>query len=218
MAKKARIRVIYVTSSKFKKEESEVFLRECVLRDGKRIADVFEFDIRPVPIQEILNVDLAVMVSAEVVSAYCQLKVPCIVEHAGLIFSEYADSSYPGGLTKPMWDTLGDRFVEETQSAGRHAIARAVVAYCDGKQVKTFVGERAGKIADRPRGSREFYWDTVFIPEDQSGHCQELTYAEIVESPALGLAYKIRELSQSSAAMKSFLEYRLQAGDPELWR
>jgi hypothetical protein len=128
-----RIRVVYVTSSKFKKEENEAFLRECVLHDGRRVNDVFEFDIRPVPIQEILNVDLAVMVSAEVVSAYSQLKVPCIVEHAGLIFSEYADRSYPGGLTKPMWDTLRDRFVDETKSAGRLAIARAVVAYCDGK-------------------------------------------------------------------------------------
>jgi inosine/xanthosine triphosphate pyrophosphatase family protein len=213
-----RIRVVYVTSSKFKKEENEAFLRECVLHDGRRVNDVFEFDIRPVPIQEIPNVDLAVMVSAEVVSAYSQLKVPCIVEHAGLIFSEYADRSYPGGLTKPMWDTLRDRFVDETKSAGRLAIARAVVAYCDGKQVQTFVGERAGTIADTPRGGRQFYWDTVFIPEDPAGHCKGQTYAEIVESADLGLAYKMRELSQSSIAMKSFLEYRLQAGEPDLWR
>jgi inosine/xanthosine triphosphate pyrophosphatase family protein len=218
MAAKRKISVVYVTSSKFKKEENEAFVRECALSDGRRVDDVFEFDIRPVPIQEILNVDLSVMVSAEVVSAYSQLKVPCIVEHAGLVFSEYADRSYPGGLTKPMWDTLRDNFVEETKSAGRRAIARAVVAYCDGKQVKTFQGERAGKIADRPRGSREFYWDTVFIPEDSSGRSQGLTYAEIVESTSLGLPYKIRELSQSAAAMKAFLEYRLTAGDPELWR
>jgi hypothetical protein len=68
------------------------------------------------------------------------------------------------------------------------------------------------------RGSRKFYWDTVFIPEDASGRSQGLTYAEIVEDANLGLAYKMRELSQSSAAMKSFLEYRLTTGDPELWR
>jgi XTP/dITP diphosphohydrolase len=158
------------------------------------------------------------MVSAEVISAYSQLKIPCIVEHAGLIFSEYADRSYPGGLTKPMWDTLQDRFVDETKSAGRNAIARAVVAYCDGKQVKTFVGERAGTIADRPRGARDFYWDTVFIPDDSSGHSSNLTYAEIVERPDLGLSYKVRELSQSSTAIKDFLQYRLKAGEPELWR
>ena len=111
------------------------------------VRELFEFDIRPVPIQEILNVDLKVMVSAEVVNAYSQVKVPCIVEHAGLVFSEYLDVSYPGGLTKPMWDTLEDRFVDETKSAGRQAIARAVIAYCDGMTVRTFVGERAGTIA-----------------------------------------------------------------------
>lgn len=59
---------------------------------------------------------------------------------------------------------------------------------------------------------------TVFIPEDSSGRSQDLTYAEIVENTNPGLAYKMRELSQSSAAMKSFLEYRLQAGEPEPWR
>ena len=218
MAIKNRIRVVYVTNSDFKKEENEVFLRECALPDGRRIDDVFEFDIRPVPIQEILDVDLTVMVSAEVISAYSQLKVPCIVEHAGLIFSDYRDKSYPGGLTKPMWNTLQNSFIEETRSAGRQAIARAVIAYCDGMQIKTFVGEREGKISDQPRGDRQFYWDTIFIPEDSSGRSQGLTYAEIVESPNLSLAYKMRELSQSSAAMKSFLEYRLKAGNPELWQ
>lgn len=218
MTKSSKIRVVYVTSSKFKREENEVFVQECTLRDGTRIDEVFDFDIRPVPIQEILNVDLRVMVSAEVVSAYSQLKVPCVVEHAGLIFSEYTDRSYPGGLTKPMWDTLQDRFIEETKSAGRAAVARAVVAYCDGMQVKTFAGERMGKIAERPRGSREFYWDTVFIPEDPSNQSNGLTYAEIVESKSLGLAYKMRALSQSSLAMTEFLEYRLQVGEPALWR
>lgn len=218
MATVEKVRVVYVTSSRFKKDENQTFIRECVLQDGRRIDEVFEFDIQVVPIQEILNVDISVMVQAEVIDAYSQLKVPCIVEHAGLVFSEYSDQSYPGGLTKPMWNTLGDRFVEETKSAGRRAIARAVVAYCDGKQIMTFIGERAGTIADRPRGAREFYWDTVFMPEDPSGRSKGLTYAEIVENSSLGLAYKIRELSQSSAAMRKFLEYRLRAGDPELWR
>ncbi len=218
MGKNNKIRIVYVTKSDFKKEESEAFIQNCKLSDGRRVEDLFEFDIRPVPIQEILNVNISAMVSAEVVSAYTQLKVPCIVEHAGLIFGEYVDRSYPGGLTKPMWDTLRDRFIEETRSAGRKAMARAVVAYCDGKQVSTFVGERAGEISHEPRGSRKFYWDTVFVPEDPSGRSGGRTYAEIAECKDLGLAYKMRELSQSSMAMRSFLEYRLRVGEPELWR
>src|ERR1700733_15807653 len=103
---KTRIKIVYITKSGFKKDENDVFVRTCTLSNGQRIEDVFEFEIRRVPIQEILNVDLLAMVSAEVVSAYAQVKVPCIVEHAGLIFDDYKDRSYPGGLTKPMWDTL----------------------------------------------------------------------------------------------------------------
>jgi inosine/xanthosine triphosphate pyrophosphatase family protein len=182
------------------------------------VEDLFEFEIRRVPIQEILDVDLSAMVSAEVASAYAQVKVPCIVEHAGLIFDDYKDRSYPGGLTKPMWNTLRDRFIEETRSANRRATARAVVAYCDGMHIKTFIGERTGTIAEQPRGNREFYWDTIFIPDDLSGRAKNLTYAEIVDDASLGLDYKIKELSQSSQAMIAFLDYRLTAGDPELWR
>ena len=213
-----KIRIVYVTSSNFKKEENAVFVQEASLGDGRAVRDLFTFDIRHVPIREILNVDLAVMVSAEVVSAYIQLKVPCIVEHAGLVFDDYSKLSYPGGLTKPMWDTLKERFVDETRSAGRKAMARAVIAYCDGLSVRTFVGERTGKIADTPRGSRKFYWDTIFIPDDPSGVAAGLTYAEIVERTDLGLKYKIRELSQFSIAMRNFLEHRLSVGEPELWR
>jgi XTP/dITP diphosphohydrolase len=213
-----KVTIVYVTSSKYKREENEVFTRHCTLPDGRLVGEVFDFDIRPVPIQEILNVDIAVMVSAEVVSAYSQLKVPCIVEHAGLVFDEYRDRSYPGGLTKPMWDTLTDRFITETGSAGRPALARAVIAYCDGKQVRTFIGEREGRIADHPRGSRKFYWDTVFIPDDPSGLSNGRTYAEIVETASLGLEYKIKHLSQSSAAMTAFLAHRIEAGEPDLWR
>ena len=215
---KSKIKIVYVTKSSFKRDENEVFTDACILEDGQRVNDVFDFDIRPLTIQEILNVNLEAMVSAEVIEAYSQLKVPCIVEHAGLIFDDYADRSYPGGLTKPMWDTLRERFVEETHSAGRRATARAVIAYCDGMHVRTFVGERTGTIASEVRGSRKFYWDTVFIPDDSTGKAAGRTYAEIVDDPALGLRYKIGTLSQSSIAMLAFLHFRLRAGDPQLWR
>ena len=108
--------------------------------------------------------------------------------------------------------------MEETQSPGRQAIARAVVAYCDGKQVKTFVGERAGKIAERPVEAANFTGTLCSYLMTLTGVVQGVPTQEIVESKDLGLAYKMTVLSQSSMAMKAFLEHRLQAGDPELWR
>jgi len=213
----SKIKVHYVTSSAFKKEENRVLCDHCTLRDGTRIGDRFEFVFRDLQIKEMLEVDLEVMVRAEVISAYRQLRVPCIVEHAGLIFDEYEFHSYPGGLTKPMWNTLGERFIKETGSGGRKATARAVVAFCDGMSVKTFVGETHGTLTEQPRGRREFYWDTVFVPDDQSGRAVGKTYAEIVEDPALSIAFKVAELSQSTKAMIAFLEYRLRHGASKLW-
>jgi XTP/dITP diphosphohydrolase len=218
MAPFDKVKVVYVTSSSFKEAENAIFVDQCTLSDGTPVKDRFEFQIRRVSISEILEVDIRVMVQAEVTNAYSQIRVPCIVEHAGLIFQDYTNLSYPGGLTKPMWNTLGNNFVKETNSAGRRAIARAVIAYCDGMTVQTFVGETLGTIADAPRGSRAFYWDTVFIPDDPSGKASGKTYAEIVDDPSMGLPYKIRNLSQSTKAMKSFLEFRLTTGLPDLWQ
>ena len=210
-------RINYVTSSAYKQEENSVFVASAAFSDGALVKDLFDFQFRGLPIAEMLVVDLRVMVQSEVTNAYGQIKVPCIVEHAGLIFDGYDAEGYPGGLTKPMWDTLGDRFLQETHSAGRRATARAVVAYCDGMGVKTFVGERKGTLADKPRGSRHFYWDTVFVPDDPSGRANGRTYAEIVDDATLGLQHKV-ELSQSSAAMMLFLEHLRKEGPSKLWR
>ncbi|PWU08167.1 MAG: hypothetical protein C5B47_05095 [Verrucomicrobia bacterium] len=210
------IQVVYVTSSEFKSKENRIFADKYVLADGTAVRDKFRFEIRPVPIKEILEVRIEAMVMEEVTKAYSQLKVPCIVEHAGLVFDGYEAESYPGGLTKPMWNALKGRFVQETQSAGRAATARAVVAYCDGKSVITFIGETKGTIIQFPRGKTQFYWDTVFVPEDPNGKTRTKTYAEIVDDPDLGIEYKVLNLSQSSKAMEKFLNYRL-LNPPEFW-
>lgn len=209
--------VHYVTSSKFKEEENEIFVDVCELDDGRPVKDAFEFHIHQNPITEILSVDLKVMVEAEVLEAYRILKIPCIVEHAGLIFEGYKDKSYPGGLTKPMWDTLDDKFLMETNSKDRKVKARAMIGFCDGKSIKVFEGETSGTLAKEPKGDRKFYWDTIFIPEDPKRGNNGMTYAEIVEDPAFGLSYKIKHLSQSSKAMLKFLNFYKKEEGSDFW-
>jgi XTP/dITP diphosphohydrolase len=209
---KPKIVVNYVTSNADKAQENEVFRKTWRLKNGSLVDEVFDFHIRKIQIKEILEIDLSAMVMAEVTEAYSSIKVPCIVEHAGLIFDGY--DMYPGGLTKPMWNSLDTNFIEETHSAGRKVTARAVVGYCDGHTVKTFAGETAGKIAPEPRGDRNFYWDTVFIPEEAKDDAAGKTYAEIVK--AKGLEFKMTNFSQSAKAMIQFLEYRL-THSPDMW-
>lgn len=173
-----------------------------------------QFDFRGIPIKEVLDVELSVVVRAEVKEAYQVIQTPCIVERAGLIYDRHRSTSYPGGLTKAMWNALGEGFVLETNGAGQGAIARAVVAYCNGMTIQTFVGETHGTIASNPRGSRSFYWDTVFLPDDSAGGRGTKTYAEIA---TLSIAQKVT-LSQSTKAMRALVEYLATEPTPDLWK
>ena len=210
-------RVVYVTSSDSKIAENLILAEKGILDDGTQASEVCQFEIHSIPIKEILEIDIRVMVQAEVVSAYSQLKAPCIVEHAGLIFEDLQDAGFPGGLTKPMWNALGGHFMAETRAAGRRVIAHAAVAYCDGQCVHVFNGHTTGTLTDTPRGGRDFYWDTIFVPDDPTGKAQGMTYAEIVDAPGLGLEYKVLQLSQSTRAMKGFLSHLKKFPIPQLW-
>jgi XTP/dITP diphosphohydrolase len=205
------IKVNYVTSSKFKREEIELIANYCQLSDGTPVKDNFNFVLHELDIPERLEVDLERMVSHEVKKAYSILKVPCIVEHAGLIFENHLANNYPGGLTKPMWNTLGEGFISETNSSNIKVIARAFIGFCDGKNIFTFKGETKGSISEKPRGSRGFYWDTIFIPEGDLS----LTYAEIVDS--FGLKEKITKYSQSAKAIISFLDFLHNKKTDDFW-
>lgn len=202
-----KIKVRYATSSTFKQQEIAEILTSVQVKDqfgrpfiaGSR----FEFEFPSIATDEPLERDLEKMVRYKVRSAYRQIMAPCIVEHAGMVLERFANESYPGGLTQPMWDALGAKgFVESVRWAGDRAIARAVVGYCDGLRVRTFVGETQGTLVSEPRGSRAFYWDTVFCPDGGN----DLTYAEISEQN--GVDQKVK-LSQSTKAMTACLEHLL---------
>jgi XTP/dITP diphosphohydrolase len=205
------IRVNYVTSSKYKAEEINILKENCTLSDGTPIKNIFDFHLYPNTIHERLEVDIEKMVTHEVKKAYSMLKIPCIVEHAGLIFENHLSNKYPGGLTKPMWNTLKDDFISETNSSKIKVFARAFIGFCDGKNIYTFMGETKGSISDKPKGSRDFYWDTIFIPEGELN----LTYAEIVDT--YGLKEKIVKYSQSTKAMIGFLDFIYKKKSDDFW-
>jgi XTP/dITP diphosphohydrolase len=208
------IHLIYCSSSPFKKEEWDAVKGEFELpsKAGTKLGELFDLEFRDVPTSEPLLCDLQEMVRFKVGSAYRVVRIPCIVEHAGLILKGYESKSFPGGLTQPMWDALDPgRFVASCSPLTSHAIARAVVGYCDGLSLRTFVGETAGTLASSAKGSRAFYWDTVFCPDDGGGR----TYAEIVGDDKKGLLEKLK-ISQSIKALMAFMEYRL-VNEPALF-
>lgn len=203
--------IYYATRSPFKQDELGIIETDFYVSspDGQSVlvGDVCKFVVSPVATDEPLEIDLTAMVRHKARSAYRSLLMPCIVEHAGLILERDAKSGFPGGLTQPMWDSLAaDGFLRRTGAAGERAVARAVVGYCDGASVRTFVGETQGIISDVPRGKRDFYWDTIFCPNEFGGK----TYAEITDEPN-GLRKKLT-VSQSKKAVIQLVDYILKNG------
>lgn len=213
MARKP-VRIVYCSWSTYKKEEWALAKDNLELDShrGMKLGELFDLEFRQVKTSEPLLCDLEAMVKSKIESAYKDVQVPCIVEHAGLILEGYEAKSFPGGLTQPMWDSLDERkFVAACSTLSTKATARAVVGYCDGMSINTFVGETKGALCGAPRGERAFYWDTVFVPDEGSGK----TYAEMVGGDKSGLLSKLM-ISQSMRALKKFLEFRLQ-NDAELF-
>lgn len=208
--------VYYATSSRFKRAEIEI-LRQEPLRveqgaDQTPIGDYCDIQFTNVGTNEPLEISLSKMVDHKVRSAYRQLLTPCIVEHAGLIFEGQELTGFPGGLTQPMWDSLkAEGFLERVGRPGEVAIAQAVVGFCDGVNVWTFVGETRGTLATEPKGQREFYWDTIFCPDEFGGK----TYAEVCEQPD-GLVRKLT-VSQSAKAMRQFVKHLKNHGPGNLF-
>ena len=60
----------------------------------------------------------------------------------------------------------------------RNATVTTALGYCDENGVKIFVGKVEGIIADLPRGSNGFGYDSIFIPDGQTKTFAEMTDTE----------------------------------------
>ncbi len=177
-------KIYFVSVNKYKAEE----VRYCFKNSH---VDLFVVD--NIKIQEIMDIDLEIIIKDKILKAYRKLKSPCVVEHGALHIE--ALKGLPGGLSKVIWDTVGDDICKWIPKESRNARAKSMLGYCDGKKCYLFKGETRGTIADRKRGEREFQWDPIFIPEGET-----ITYAE------LGFPEKMK-YSQAAKAWEGLINH-----------
>src|SRR4051812_43809850 len=133
----------------------------------RAILEALGIEVVPVSVQidEIQTDDLDALVRDKCIKAYRQIGRPLFVEHTGLKID--ALNGFPGGLTRIFWESLeADRFAELFGNGPMTGVtAHTQIGYCDGCKVHHFPGELKGTIPPTPRGSRDFQWDCVFVPE-----------------------------------------------------
>lgn len=159
-----------------------------------------EIDVLPhtKKIEELQTENEEKLIIDKLTKAFSSVGRPIFVEHTGLYIKELND--LPGGLTQIFWDKLqADKFCKIVSSfADKTIIAKTIIGYCDGAQIKTFRGEISGTVSNTPMGDRSFQWDCVFIPD---GFTQ--TFAE------LGTIKK-NEISMRAKALSEFKKFLLK--------
>lgn len=145
-------------------------------------------------IEEIQTNDTKKLVRDKALKAYEIVGRPLFVEHTGLYIEKIND--LPGGLTQIFWDSLqADNFSKLFGKDDNVKVtARTIIGYCDNMKIHFFEGEVKGTISSEPKGSRDFQWDCVFIPEGYS-----LTFAE--------LGQEKNKISMRKKALDKFANY-----------
>ena len=196
------MKLYFVTSSENKIDEVAAYFA------GKGEADNARLTFCPVrhDVQEIMHPELEAVVRSKALEAYKYLRQPCVVEHGGLFFEGLRE--LPGPLGKIIWNAVGERmcaFLREGDS--RQAVARAILGYCDGKQITLYRGETRGEVARVARGDYNRHnWDPIFIPEGSNR-----TYGEMgAEGKQL--------TSPMLRAWESFLTTEFPTGATATWK
>lgn len=167
----------------------------------------YPFDHVKLDLDEIQSLDLKKIVEHKACQAYEKIKKPVIVEDVALEFAAL------GGLPGPFIRFFVDRVQFETMCsmlAGntREAIARSVLGYFDGKDLKLFEGSLEGQIAEKPSGANGYGWDRIFIPKGYSATRASLNEKEYQET-----YLQIKSL----AKLKEYLKSKLRSpADKEL--
>lgn len=166
------------------------------IREVEAILGIVGVQVVPVllKIEELQTEDVRQLVRDKTLKAFERIGRPIFVEHTGLHLPSMND--LPGGLTQIFWDRLqADSFVALVRHLeSRTVIAKTVIGYCDAQQIHYFEGEVVGSVPETPRGSRDFQWDCVFVPD---GHAE--TFAELGE--------RKNEISMRRRALNAFAAF-----------
>ena len=151
-------------------------------REYSAILGIPDLKMSEISIVEIQDVSLHACMREKIERIKPQLPyIPFFVEHTGLII--HAWRGLPGGLTGTFMATVGNegicKMLKAYEGLERRAKARVVLGFFyPDAGIVTFQGEVMGTIAPEPRGTNNFGWDPIFIPEGDERTYGEMTLEE----------------------------------------
>lgn len=156
--------LVFVTSNEGKRREAEAVL-------GRGLSH------RDLDLVEPQTLDLHEVVRCKATAAFEAIRAPVLVEDTALELLGLG--GFPGPLIRWLLASVGpDGICRMADAFGdRRAVARCVTFATDGMETATGEGVVLGTIADQPRGTGGFGWDSTFVPEGGDGR----TFAEMTD-------------------------------------
>lgn len=129
-------------------------------------------------IPEIQSLELEEVVRNKAEEAFKQLQSPLLVEDTSLKFNTLG--KLPGPLVKWFLEELGTDGICKLLNSydDRNAVAEVMYGLHTGDEVVLFDSSMNGTIADSPRGTNGFGWDSTFIPEGSEKTWGEMSTEE----------------------------------------
>ncbi len=147
------------------------------------------------------DMDLEVIARAKAEEAFQKVGKSVLVEDTGWYLDAW--NGLPGPFAKFFLSSIGCEGILKmlgTESK-RRCVAKTVMAYHDGEQVHTFVGELAGTVAPKIQGTSLFGFDNIFIPD---GHTH--SYGEMTVEEKSSLSHRFLAVSKLKQFLKDLKE------------
>ncbi len=135
-------------------------------------------------------------IKANTLSLMCGL--PCLADDSGLCIDAldsrpgvYSARYAPNRNFKEGAEMLLKEMKETGKENRKAHFSCCMALACPNKKVKVFKGRVDGKIADKPRGSKGFGYDPIFIPEGY-----EQTFAELGDEVKNQISHRRRALEK----------------------
>lgn len=154
-------------------------------------------EIAEIDLEEVQSMDLEYVARKKVLEAFKILKRPVIVDDVGVSIEVW--NGFPGPFVKYLSLHVGNKKLLELlkNEKNRNVIVRSAVAYHDGQNVHTFIGEVKGTLSKEERGTEGWGFDPIIIP---NGYTK--TYAEMGLEGKNKLSHRRRAFDK----LKKFLD------------
>ncbi|MEM4311356.1 MAG: XTP/dITP diphosphatase [Nitrososphaerales archaeon] len=182
-------KIVFATCNKKKFEEVKEILQEYNI----------ELERRDVKGLEIQSDELAPIALFSAIQAYNQVKREVIVEDSGLFIKSL--KGFPGTYSSFVYRTLGLKGILKLMEGleERSAYFLSSLGFCDGKEVKLFLGKVEGWVSYSERGDRGFGFDPIFIPEKL-----DKTFGELSLEEKNKISHRSRSVRQLAEWLKKY--------------